>query len=221
MKILLIEDDFKTREALRLVLEKKGYEVIARENGPDGFTAATDPSLDLILLDLMLPGRDGWSILMNIRAQGVHTPLIVISALDALEHRVKALTHGADDYLTKPFATAELAARIAIVSKRGKLIGSDLLETDDLKLDPKRNDVTRAGQRIDLTVREYALLALLVRNRGNVLSRTFIAEQVWDMSFDADSNVVDVNVRRLRAKIDDPFPKKLIHTVRGRGYVIR
>jgi two-component system copper resistance phosphate regulon response regulator CusR len=221
MKVLLIEDDEKTRTAVRNGLTQLGFEVLTCANGAEALTAAFDMTLDVILLDMMLPTRDGWTVLTELRSKRCHTPIIVLSALEAVEHRVKALTLGADDYLVKPFALSELAARIKTILRRGRAIETDVLAAEDLRMDPRKHEVFRSGKRIDLSLREFALLELLVRNRGHVLSRSYIADHIWDMVFDSESNVVDVNVRRLRAKIDDPFPKKLIHTIRGRGYVLR
>jgi len=175
----------------------------------------------LIVLDVMLPGRDGWSILESYRRGGGQAPVLFLTARDAVEDRVKGLDLGADDYLVKPFAFSELLARVRSLLRRRGAANADLLQFADLSLHVRRHQVMRSGVPIELTPKEFLLLALLLEHQGNVLSRTLIAEQVWDMAFDSDSNVVDVHIRRLRAKVDDPFERKLIHTVRGLGYVLR
>jgi two-component system copper resistance phosphate regulon response regulator CusR len=168
----------------------------------------------------MLPQRDGWSILAELRRSGKQTPVLFLTARDAVPDRVKGLELGADDYLVKPFAFSELLARVRSVLRRRAGKAPDVLRIGDLEVDLLRHKATRGGKRLDLTAKQFALLALLARRSGEVLSRTLIAEQVWDMNFDSDTNVVDVHVRRLRAKVDDPFEQKLIHTVRGAGYVL-
>ena len=168
----------------------------------------------------MLPGRDGWSVLRGLRDAGKRTPVLLLTARDSVEDRVKGLNLGADDYLVKPFAFSELLARIRSILRRGPSRNPETLDVADLEIDLPRHRATRSGRRLDLTPKEFALLTLLARRRGEVLSRTLIAEQVWDMNFEGDSNVVDVHVRRLRAKVDEPFGKPLIHTVRGAGYVL-
>ena len=173
----------------------------------------------MIVLDVMLPGQDGWSVLRELR-KTKDTPVIFLTAQDAVEDRVKGLELGADDYLVKPFAFSELLARLRTLLRRGRNVQADVLHSADLQLDPVRRKVMRGPIRIDLTAKEFALLHLLMRRQGEVLSRTFIAEQVWDMNFDSDTNVVEVAIRRLRAKMDDPFAQKLLHTVRGMGYVM-
>jgi two-component system copper resistance phosphate regulon response regulator CusR len=179
---------------------------------------ATTTEYDLILLDVMLPGIDGWSVLQGVRRQR-QTPVLFLSARDQVDDRVKGLKLGADDYLVKPFAFSELLARVQSVLRRGLLPHDQTLRIADLEIDPLRRRVTRSGDRIELTAKEYALLEYFARHTGEMCSRTLISESVWDMNFDGDTNVVDVAVRRLRAKIDDPYPTKLIHTVRGVGYV--
>ena len=174
---------------------------------------------DVIVLDVMLPGMDGWGVLRELR-KGTDTPVIFLTARDAVEDRVKGLELGADDYLVKPFAFSELLARLRTLLRRGRNVQAEILSSADLELDPVRRRVTRGAARIDLTAKEFALLYLLMHRQGEVLSRTFIAEQVWDMNFDSDTNVVEVAIRRLRAKMDDPFGRKLLHTVRGMGYVL-
>ncbi len=221
MKLLVIEDDEKTVRLLKQGFGENGFVVDDCRNGTDGLDAALSQAYDVVVLDVMLPGKDGWEVLDKLRAADRRTPVVMLTARDAVGYRVKGLTAGADDYVIKPFAFSELLARIRSVLRRRGNVAPDLLEFQDLVIDPRRFIVSRAERLIDLTSKEFLLLELLVRQQGEVLSRAYIAEQVWDMSFDSDSNVVDVNIRRLRAKIDDPFPRKLIHTIRGRGYVIR
>jgi two-component system copper resistance phosphate regulon response regulator CusR len=189
-------------------------------DGIDGLHQARTESYDLIVLDVMLPGRDGWSILRELRAAGQSTPVLFLTARDAVADRVKGLELGADDYLVKPFAFSELVARVRSVLRRGSARQPEIIEVADLEIDVPRHRVKRSGRRIDLSPKEFSLLSLFARRAGEVLSRTMIAEQVWDMNFDSDTNVVDVHVGRLRAKIDDPFEHKLIRTVRGVGYVL-
>ncbi len=221
MKLLVVEDDEKTIRLLRQGFGEYGFVIDDCRNGIDGLDTALSQTYDMIVLDVMLPGKDGWEVLTQLRAADRQTPVVMLTARDAVEYRVKGLTAGADDYVVKPFAFSELLARIHTVLRRRKDVVPETLAFDDLTLDPKRFAVERAGRKIELTSKEFLLLELLLRQQGEVLSRTYIAEQVWDMAFDGDSNVVEVNVRRLRGKIDDPFPRKLIHTIRGRGYVIR
>lgn len=219
MRILIVEDDPKTAEYLGQGLSENGFVIDVARNGVDGSHLALTAAYDLIILDVMLPGRDGWRVLSEVRAKKT-TPVLFLTARDDVEDRVKGLELGADDYLVKPFAFSELLARIRTVLRRGQAREAELLRVADLELDVLRRRVQRAGERIDLTAKEFALLHLFMRRSGEVLSRTVIAEQVWDMNFDSDTNVVDVAVRRLRAKVDEPFPKRLIHTVRGAGYVL-
>jgi two-component system copper resistance phosphate regulon response regulator CusR len=221
MKLLVVEDDEKTVRLLRQGFGENGFVIDDCRNGVDGLEAALSQSYDLIVLDVMLPGKDGWDVLNQLRTVDRTTPVVMLTARDAVEYRVKGLTAGADDYVIKPFAFSELLARIQSVLRRRREVVPDTLTYQDLVLDPKRFTVTRSGTDIELTAKEFVLLELLMRQKGEVLSRAYIAEQVWDMSFDGDSNVVEVNIRRLRAKVDDPFERKLIHTVRGRGYVLR
>jgi two-component system copper resistance phosphate regulon response regulator CusR len=188
--------------------------------GDDGLHLARSATYDLIILDVMLPSLDGWAVLSAVRKAGIETPVLYLTARDAVEDRVKGLELGADDYLVKPFAFSELLARVRSILRRGPSRQPDLVHVADLELDLVRHRATRAELRLELTPKEFALLSLLARRAGEVLSRTLIAEQVWDMNFDADSNVVEVHVRRLRSKVDDPFERKLIHTVRGVGYVL-
>ena len=220
MRLLIVEDEPKTGEYLKKGLTEAGFTVDVARTGIDGAHLALENDYELVLLDVMLPGLNGWQVLAKIREQK-ETPVLFLTARDQVDDRVKGLELGADDYLVKPFAFSELLARIRAILKRGKAsnAANDSLALVDLEIDPIRRRVTRAGQRIDLTAKEYALLLLFLRRQTEVLSRTYIAEQVWDMNFDSDTNVVDVAVRRLRAKVDDPFAQKLIHAVRGVGYV--
>jgi two-component system copper resistance phosphate regulon response regulator CusR len=192
-------------------------------DGIEGRRLATGGEYDLVLLDLMLPGVDGFGVLAAMRAAGKRTPVLMLTARDKVEDRVRGLEQGADDYLVKPFAFSELLARVGALLRRGATQGAQsatTLSLADLQIDLLGRKAQRAHQRLDLTAKEFNLLALLLRRRGQILSRTTLAEQVWDMNFDSDTNVVEVAVRRLRAKLDDPFPSKLLHTVRGMGYVL-
>lgn len=219
MRVLLVEDEVKTGDYLRKGLSEHGFVVDVARSGDDGAHLALSEDYAVIVLDVMLPGADGWSVLKSIR-RAKQTPVLFLTARDAVEDRVKGLELGADDYLVKPFAFSELLARLRSLLRRGPTREPDVLQADDLVADLIRRRVRRGDQRIDLTTKEFALLSLLLRRKGEVLSRTLIAEQVWDMNFDSDTNVVDVAIRRLRAKVDDPFPRRLIHTIRGVGYVL-
>ena len=222
MKILIVEDEAKTGDYLRQGLTEAGYAVELARNGTDGLHLALTGNHDLIVLDLMLPGLDGWQVLGALRQAGKSLPVLFLTARDLVEDRVKGLELGADDYLLKPFAFAELLARVRTLLRRNArgVAEPTVLEVANLSLDLLRRRATRAGQRIDLTAKEFALLELLLRRRGEVLPRSLIASQVWDMNFDSDSNVVEVAMRRLRAKVDDAFDPKLIQTVRGMGYLL-
>jgi two-component system copper resistance phosphate regulon response regulator CusR len=220
VRILVVEDERKTRDYLKKGLSEHGFVVDVGCDGNTGLHLMTSGSYDLVVLDVMLPERDGWSALAAARAEGVRCPVIFLTARDQIPDRVRGLELGADDYLVKPFAFSELLARIRTVLRRGTARRTENLRAADLELDLERHRATRAGRLLDLAPKEFALLSLLLRRAGEVLSRTMIAEQVWDMNFDSNTNVVDVAVRRLRAKVDDPFPRKLIHTVRGVGYVL-
>jgi two-component system copper resistance phosphate regulon response regulator CusR len=220
VKILVVEDERKTAAYLRKGLSESGYVVDVCAEGVDGLHAALTADYDLIILDVMLPGRDGWSILNTLRQKNKEVPVLFLTARDAVADRVKGLELGADDYLVKPFAFSELLARVRTILRRGSARHPENIQVSDLEIDLLRHRASRGGQRLDLTPKEFQLLALLARKTGEALSRTLIAEQVWDMNFDSDTNVVDVHVRRLRAKVDDPFARKLIHTVRGLGYVL-
>ena len=221
MKILVVEDELKTGDYLRQGLMEAGFIVDLLRNGEDGLHAALSEAYDLAILDVMLPGMDGWSVLKGIRNSGRELPVLFLTARDEVDDRVRGLELGADDYLVKPFAFAELLARVRTLLRRGaKGKEAETLRAADLDLDLIRRRVTRAGKRIDLTAKEFALLELLLRRQGEVLPRSLIASQVWDMNFDSDTNVIEVAVKRLRAKVDDGFEPKLIRTVRGMGYVL-
>lgn len=220
MKILLVEDEPKTVAFLRKGLTEHGFVVDAAERGDDGLHLALNHHYEVVVLDVMLPGLDGWAVLAEMRRAGRTTPVLFLTARDAVDDRVRGLELGADDYLVKPFAFAEFLARVRSLLRRGPARQPESLQVADLEIDLVRLKATRAGRHLDLTPKEFLLLSLLARRAGEVLSRTLIAEQVWDVNFESDTNVVDVNVRRLRAKADDPFDKKLIHTVRGVGYVL-
>ncbi len=221
MKILVVEDETKTGTYLRQGLVEAGFVVDLVSNGFDGLHLATGEGYDLAILDVMLPGIDGWQILQGIRRAGNDMPVLFLTARDQIEDRVKGLELGADDYLVKPFAFSELLARVRTLLRRGsKAKDAESLRAADLELDLLRRRVTRGGRRIDLTAKEFGLLELLLRRQGEVLPCSLIASQVWDMNFDSDTNVVEVAVRRLRAKIDDDFEVKLVRTVRGMGYVL-
>ncbi len=220
MRILLIEDEQKARDYLKKGLTENSFVVDEAANGEDGLHLALSGNYDLLILDVMLPRQDGWSVLQQFRRAGKQTPVLFLTARDAVQDRVRGLELGADDYLIKPFAFSELLARVRSLLRRGPSRPQERLRIADLEIDLIRHKVSRGGQLIDLAPKEFALLSLLMRRASEVLSRTLISEQVWDMNFDSDTNVVDVAVRRLRRKVDDPFAKKLIHTVRGVGYVL-
>ncbi|HWU34054.1 MAG TPA: heavy metal response regulator transcription factor [Methylovorus sp.] len=220
MRILVVEDEHKTGEYLRKGLTEAGFVTDLVNDGLDGQHMALNENHDLIILDVMLPRASGWQIISALRAAGRHTPVLFLTARDLVEDRVKGLELGADDYLVKPFAFSELLARIRTLMRRGRTREADVLQVANLEIDVLRRRVQRDGKKIELTAKEFGLLELLVRRRGEVLSRSLIASQVWDMNFDSDTNVIEVAMRRLRAKIDDPYEPKLIHTVRGMGYVL-
>jgi two-component system copper resistance phosphate regulon response regulator CusR len=221
MKLLVVEDEAKTGDYLRQGLSEAGFVVALARTGLDGHHLAMTEEFDLIVLDVMLPDIDGWRILQSLRQAGRRTPVLFLTARDSVEDRVKGLESGADDYLVKPFAFSELLARVRTLLRRGSApLQSDRLDVADLSLDLPRRRATRAGQKLNLTQKEFALLELLLRRRGEVLPRSLIASQVWDMNFDSDSNAIDVAIRRLRSKVDDAFEPKLIQTVRGMGYML-
>jgi two-component system, OmpR family, copper resistance phosphate regulon response regulator CusR len=224
MRLLVVEDEVKLAQYLHKGLSENGHVVDLAHDGIEGRRLATGGEYDLVLLDLMLPGVDGFGVLQALRSAGKGTPVLMLTARDKVEDRVRGLEQGADDYLVKPFAFSELLARVGALLRRGAA-GSAVqpatsLNLADLEIDLLARRAVRAQQRLDLTAKEFNLLTLLLRRRGQILSRTVLAEQVWDMNFDSDTNVVEVAVRRLRAKLDDPFPSKLLHTVRGMGYVL-
>ena len=219
MKILLIEDEASASAYLKQGLTESGFTTEVATNGSDGLHAAVTGDHDLVVLDLMLPGIDGFAVLSALRTSK-ETPVLLLTARSKVDDKVRGFDLGADDYLVKPFQFPELLARIRALLKRGsKATSDDLLRVADLEVDSVKHRANRGGRRIDLSAKEFALLVLFARRSGEVLSRTQIASLVWDINFDSDTNVVDVAIRRLRAKIDDPFDTKLIHTVRGVGYV--
>lgn len=221
MKILLLEDQPKTGNYLRQGLSEAGFLVDLADNGTDGLHLVLTGSYDLAILDVMVPGLDGWQVLRSVRQAGNEMPVLFLTARDSVEDRVKGLELGADDYLVKPFAFSELLARVRTLFRRGsRQREPEMLRAADLELDLIRRRVHRGGQRIELTAKEFGLLELMMRRQGEVLPRSLIASQVWDMNFDSDTNVVEVAIRRLRAKIDDHFEHRLIRTVRGMGYVL-
>ncbi|MDF2179877.1 heavy metal response regulator transcription factor [Aliiglaciecola sp. CAU 1673] len=219
MRLLVIEDEVKIGDYLKKGLEEAGFLVQLCRNGLDGYHFAASEVFDLVILDVMLPDINGWQILKRIREKDADVPVMFLTARDRLEDKINGLEAGADDYLVKPFAFAELLARVRTLLRRGaKQSQPDRLEIEDLMLDLPKHKAFRHQQRLNLTNKEFALLELLARHRGEVLTRSSIASQVWDMNFDSDTNVIDVAIRRLRAKVDDPYELKLIHTVRGVGY---
>jgi two-component system copper resistance phosphate regulon response regulator CusR len=220
MKILIVEDEVKTGAYLRKGLTENGYLVDLANNGQLGLELATSEKHDLVILDIVLPECDGWTIISRMRDNQQQTPVLFLTARGSVSDRVKGLDLGADDYLVKPFAFSELLARIRSLLRRGQPLHEDVLCVADLELDFKRLKVSRAGQNIRLTSKEFSLLSLLAQHAGEIQSRTLIAEQVWDMNFDSVTNVVDVAISRLRHKVDEPFEKKLIRSVRGMGYVL-
>ncbi|ODT93877.1 MAG: DNA-binding response regulator [Rhodanobacter sp. SCN 67-45] len=221
MKLLVVEDENKTADYIRQGLVEAGFVVDLARNGLDGHHMAMSENYDLVVLDVMLPGIDGWKIVQSIRAAGNQVPVLFLTARSSVDDRVQGLELGADDYLVKPFAFSELLARVRTLLRRGgPPVNHERIQIANLELDLARRRAVRSGQRINLTSKEFALLELLARRQGEVLPRSLIASQVWDMNFDSDTNVIDVAIRRLRAKIDDNFEPKLIQTVRGMGYTL-
>ncbi|KAB7897786.1 response regulator [Rouxiella sp. S1S-2] len=218
MRILVIEDDVSTGDYLKKGLGEAGYRVDLARNGADGLFLALEDSFDAIILDVMLPGLNGWQVMEVLRKKS-DVPVLFLTARDEVQDRIHGLELGADDYLIKPFSFTELMLRVRTLLRRGTVRESDTYSLADLHIDVLRRRVTRQETVIPLTNKEFMLLHLLMRREGEVLSRTMIASQVWDMNFDSDTNVVDVAVKRLRSKIDRPYDVKLIHTVRGIGYV--
>lgn len=221
MRILLIEDELKTLEYLKKGFMESGFVVDSASNGQEGLFLAKNHFYDVIVLDVMLPQLDGWSIINNIRQENKAIPILMLTARDAIQDRVKGLELGADDYLIKPFVFSELLARVRSILRRGHIVQQPMvLKIADLEINLPEHKATRNGKRLILTAKEFNLLALLAKRHGELLSRTVIAEQVWDMNFDSDTNVVDVMIRRLRQKVDEISDIKLIHSVRGVGYVL-
>jgi two-component system copper resistance phosphate regulon response regulator CusR len=220
MRILIVEDEPKTGAYLKQGLAEAGFVTDLAPNGTDGAHLGVHEDYDLVVLDVMLPGIDGWQVLKALRDAGRQMPVLFLTARDDVDDRVRGLEAGADDYLAKPFAFSELLARVRTLLRRGKARGPEQLCVADLEVDVLRRRVARGGRRIELTAKEFALLELLLRRQGEVLPRSLIASQVWDMNFDSETNVIEVAIRRLRAKVDDGFEAKLIRTVRGMGYVI-
>lgn len=224
MKLLIVEDEPKTAAYLKKGLEENGFVADLADNGEQGAYMARHGGYELVILDVMLPGKNGWTVLRDMRQRGNQVPVLFLTARDGVPDRVRGLELGADDYLIKPFAFSELLARLRTILRRGGGNGGTrpaaALQVADLEIDVERHKAIRRGRPLDLTPKEFLLLSLLARRAGDVLSRTLVAEQVWDINFDSGTNVVDVHVRRLRSKVDDPFEAKLIHTVRGIGYVL-
>ena len=221
MRILLIEDEKKTVAFLSKGLREAGYSVDAASDGETGLEQALATRYDLLIVDVMLPKKDGWAVVEELRGAGAQTPILFLTARDSVRDRVKGLELGADDYLVKPFAFSELLARVRSLMRRSPARQEEQIRVEDLEIDTRRHIATRAGAPLNLTPKEFTLLAQLARSAGEVVSRTEIVEQVWEIGFDTETNVVDVMVRRLRARVDDPFDVKLVHTIRGVGYVLK
>jgi two-component system copper resistance phosphate regulon response regulator CusR len=219
MNILLVEDEEITVQYLSKGLKESGFSVKISNNGNEGKWLAQTQNYDVIILDVMIPGINGWEVLRGLRKSGNETPVIFLTARDSVEDRVKGLELGANDYMVKPFSFSELLARLRTISRYTAIIHQDVIKVDNMELDLLGHSVHRGGRRIDLTPKEFALLALLARRQGEVFSRSRIAERIWDIILEKNSNIIDVHIRRLRSKLDDPFDVKLIHTVREIGYV--
>jgi len=220
MRVLVVEDEERIAEFVRNGLGEHGYAVDVARDGGEALDWADIADFDIIVLDVMLPVRDGVDVCRTLRARGLRTPILMLTARDAVEDRVLGLDSGADDYLVKPFAFAELVARLRALTRREPQVRSPVLRLADLVLDSTTREVTRGGRLVDVTTKEYTLLEYPMRNPNQALTRTMIAEHVWNYDFDNATNVIDVHIRNLRRKIDDTFPAKLIHTVRGAGYRI-
>lgn len=221
MKLLLVEDDEGIVRNLTVGLTTAGFEVTSVGTGMAALDAVYSGHFDAMILDVMIPGLTGWQVLSLLREDGITIPVLMLTALDSLENRLRGLNAGADDYVVKPFALSEVVARLQAILRRGSVLTEDVLTHRDLVVDIRRQIARRAGQVLDLTQKELRLLILFLEHKDQVLTRAYILERVWDMNFASDGNVVDVCIRRLRAKIDDPSPEKLLHTIRGRGYVLR
>jgi two-component system, OmpR family, copper resistance phosphate regulon response regulator CusR len=221
MRILVVEDEKKTAAFLAKGLREAGFAVDVAPDGETGLERARAKKFDLLIVDIMLPHKDGWELVAELRRDGLRRPILFLTARDSVRDRVKGLELGADDYLVKPFAFAELLARVRSILRRAPQRQAERLRIDDLEIDMRRHKATRSGVPLNLTPKEFLLLAHLIRSAGEVVSRAEIAEHVWDIGFKTDTNVVDVVVRRLRAKVDDPFKTKLIDTIRGVGYVLK
>jgi two-component system copper resistance phosphate regulon response regulator CusR len=221
MRVLLVEDDPRIARFVSRGLREQTYAVDVAADGEDALYKASVNDYDAVILDVLLPLRDGFEVCRELRAAGSSVPVIMLTARDALQDRITGLDSGADDYLTKPFEVAELLARLRALLRRGHVVRPAAIAVADLVIDTRAHSVVRGGQKIELTAKEYALLEYLARERGRVLTRAEIAEHVWDENFDPMSNLIDVNINRLRRKIDDGFPEPLIHTRRGEGYVLR